>query len=126
MTGKKKILIIDDEEDLCDFVKMNLEAVGGFEVSTCSNSRLAVREVRMQRPDLILLDIMMPGRDGPGVAAELRADEDTQDIPVVFLTALVSEEDTRKGAGLIGESFFISKPVRTEKLVEIINTLTSQ
>ena len=126
MTGKKKILIIDDEEDLCDFVKMNLEAVGGFEVSTCSNSRLAVREVRMQRPDLILLDIMMPGRDGPGVAAELRADEDTQDIPVVFLTALVSEEDTRKSAGLIGEGFFISKPVRTEKLVEIINTLTSQ
>ena len=108
MAEEKKILIIDDEEDFCSFVKMNLEAMGGFQVSTCSDSRMAIRQVRMQRPDLILLDIMMPGRDGSGIAAELKADKDTQDIPIIFLTALVSEEDTERSDGFIEGRFFLA------------------
>ena len=126
MAGKKKILVIDDEEDFCSLVKMNLEATGALEVLTCCSSRMAIRQVRTHHPDLIFLDVMMPGKDGPGIAAELKAGKDTQDIPIVFLTALVSEEDTERDGGLIGERFFIAKPAQTDKLINIINVLTSQ
>lgn len=126
MEEKKRILIVDDEEDLCDLIKMSLEMTGAFEVSTCSNSKMAIGQVREQRPDLILLDVMMPGIDGPEIAAQLEESKDTKSIPIVFLTALVSGKETRRESGVIGGRFFLPKPVRTQELINMINELTQE
>ncbi|MFA5394062.1 MAG: response regulator [Candidatus Ratteibacteria bacterium] len=120
----KKILIIDDEEDFCYFTKKSLEATGNFEVSVCNDSREAMNEVRKVRPDLVLLDILMPRKDGTAIATELKESKDTKDIPFVFLTALVSEQETEKHKNVIGEAHFVSKPVKLQELISIINKLT--
>jgi CheY-like chemotaxis protein len=120
MGKKRKILIVDDEEDFCDFVKMNLEATTDFEVSVCYDSREAIGKVRGQQPDLILLDIMMPGIGGAEIAEELKDNDDTHDIPIIFLTALVREEEAKR-KGVIGGRRFIAKPVQTKELISIID-----
>jgi CheY-like chemotaxis protein len=126
MEGKRKIMIIDDEADLCDLIKLSLEMTGAFEVAKCSDSKVAIGQVREHRPDLILLDVMMPGKDGPEIAAELEENSDTKDIPIVFLTALVSGKETRKESGVIGGRFFLPKPVKTNDLIGMIDSLTKK
>jgi CheY-like chemotaxis protein len=120
----KKILLVDDEEDFCYFTKKSLEATGNFEVSVCSDSREAVAKAVEVRPDLVLLDIMMPHKDGTAIAAELKKNKDTENIPVVFLTALVSAQETEKRRNVIGEKYFVSKPVKIGELINVINKLT--
>ena len=88
---KTKILIIDDEADFCYFIKQNLEAAGAFDVGTCSESSQGLENARQLRPDLILLDIMMPIKDGFTVLRELKADELTWTIPVIMLTVSIGQ-----------------------------------
>ena len=117
---KSKILIIDDEEDFCRFIKMYLEATGGFEVSVCCDSTKAIAHVREQNPDLILLDIMMPGVSGPEIAERLRGDVATRSIPFVFLTAVATEEDIETRGNVIGGNYTVAKPVKAAKLMDVI------
>jgi len=117
----KKILLIDDEEDFCYFVKNNLEATGNFEVEVYNDDIDIIQEVRRLRPNLILLDIKMPKRDGSDIALELKRYRDTQEIPFLFLTALVNEEETQKRGNFIGGEYFIAKPVRINELIDTIN-----
>ncbi len=123
MERARRILIVDDERDFCDFIKIALEVADSFEVSVCSNSVEAVEQVRKLRPDLLLLDIMMPGVGGSQIADKLRSDSDTQHIPIVFITALVTEEETKKNRSVIAGRYFISKPVEIKRLAFLINTL---
>lgn|GEM_PF-3024490 len=123
--GKKRILVVDDEKAISELLKMTLEETGKFEVSTCNDSTKAVEWVKKLHPDLILLDIMMPKVSGTEIAMKLSNSYDTQNIPIVFLTALVSEEDVEKSNGIIGEHQFIAKPVKASELIDIINRLTS-
>jgi len=81
----KKILLVDDEEDFCYFTKGNLEVIGDFDVSVCCDSREATSIAKQQKPDIILLDIMMPGLSGIEIAEELKSDGVTGNIPVIFL-----------------------------------------
>ncbi len=124
MNGKRKVMVIDDAEDFCEFVKVILEATGDFQVSSCNSGRMAVRQVERHKPDIILLDIMMPEMDGSEVASALKADDATQDIPIAFITSLVSERDVDSGQGVIDGHYFIAKPVQTDKLINVINTIT--
>ncbi len=117
----KKILLIDDEEGFRYFVKKNIEAKGNFEVEVYSDDIDIIQEVRRMQPNLILLDIKMPKRDGSDIALELKRHKDTQEIPLVFLTALVSEEETQKKGNFIGGEYFIAKPVRINELIDTIN-----
>lgn len=126
MEGKKRVLIIDNEEAYCDSVKLSLESTGDFQVSTCCDSKMAVRQVEKHKPDLVLLEIMMPGMDGPEIATSLKVRDSTQHIPVVFLTGLISEEDIRESEGIIGGYYFVAKPLETEKLMDVINMATSK
>lgn len=119
----KKILVVDDEEDFCFFLKKNLEASGNFDVRTCHKGTTALALAETLRPDLILLDILMPGMDGPEVARQLKDNPLTQRIPVVFLTAVVKEEEA-KNKDYIGGWRYIAKPVKINELVDLINTLT--
>ena len=118
--GKKRILVVDDEEDLTKIVKLNLEASGRFEVHTENKGTEALQTVRKFKPDLILLDVVMPDVDGSNIAQEILNDKVLQQIPIVFLTAVVSSEEVAKSNGIIGGQSFLAKPINVKKLVEAI------
>ncbi len=84
-----RIMYAEDEPDIQAVAKLALEMVGGFKVQICANGHEALAMVREFMPDLILLDVMMPGMDGPTTLERLRADPATAGIPVIFLTAKV-------------------------------------
>lgn len=119
----KKILIIDDEDDFCYFVKLNLEQTGKFEVLVATNGAVGINLAKTQQPDLILLDILMPGMNGSEVAEILLNDTATRHIPVVFLTALAKKGEVEKSKGRIGGREFIAKPVTTEELIFKIESI---
>ncbi len=117
---KKKILIVDDEEGFTKMVKLNLEETGEYTVKIENNSSNAFMAAKEFKPDLILLDIMMPGKDGGDVASELKTDNAIKDIPVVFLTAIIREDEMDSQGGSIGGHPFIAKPVSAEDLIKHI------
>jgi DNA-binding response OmpR family regulator len=116
----KRILLIDDEKDFCSFTKNNLEATGNFVVTICFDSSDAVDLAKRLSPDLILLDVLMPGISGPDIAAALREDIATKNIPVVFLTAIITDRET-KGGNVISGWPFVPKPVKINELIAVIN-----
>jgi CheY-like chemotaxis protein len=113
----KKILIIDDEEDFCHFVKLNLEKTGKYEVSFSTDPVQGIEIAKSERPDLILLDLLMPNMHGSEVAQKLLNDQRTQNIPIIFLTALAQKSEIDSATGMIGGRRFIAKPVTPEELV---------
>lgn len=88
-----KVLVVDDEEDVRYVARMSLGRVGNMTVIEASSGEEAIARARSERPDLILLDMMMPGMNGANTLAALREDEETRAIPVVFLTARASAEE---------------------------------
>jgi CheY-like chemotaxis protein len=87
MADLKKILYAEDEPDIQVIARMALETVGGFDVVICSSGQEAVERAPLEAPDLILLDVMMPGLDGPETLEKLRQIDSLKDTPVIFLTA---------------------------------------
>ncbi len=127
MADKKKILLIDDEENICFFVKNNLEATGGFEVITTTDGQEGLQLAKQKKPDLILLDIIMPKMSGSDVAENLFLDSRTKHIPVVFLTAVVTQREIGiESVKEIGGQYFVAKPFDTEKLVDSIKMVLEE
>ncbi len=123
----KKVLVIDDEEDFCFFVRENLMNSGRFDVVIANSGGRGVELAETESPDIILLDMMMPDMSGEEVLEELKGSRHTAGIPVVFLTALVTREDTGDASfKKIGDSYFIAKPVRTRELIGAIDQLLGQ
>ncbi len=120
MAEKIKVLLIDDEEVFGVMVKMNLEASGDYEVSTETKGRQAMAAVKRFKPDIIFLDVIMPDMGGVEVYNELKEYCDKHSVPVIFLTALVSDKDVYASMGNIGGHPFLAKPVTTEKLISSI------
>lgn len=104
-----RILYIDDEADIREVAQMSLELEPAFEVRTCGSGSEGIAEARAWRPDLILLDVMMPEMDGPAVLARLREDPATAAIPVVFITARAQAQDVAKLEAL-GARGVLAKP----------------
>ncbi|MFP4531582.1 MAG: PleD family two-component system response regulator [Desulfobacterales bacterium] len=122
MAETKKVLIIDDEEDFCFFVRENLINTGMFDVFVATNGRYGIKLARQEKPDIILLDLMMPDLTGEEVADELKDHAGTAKIPIIFVTALATQTDTgQAGLQKSGNAYYISKPVRTRQLVGAIN-----
>lgn len=116
-----KILLVDDEQDILDFVKYNLEKEG-YTIFTANNGREGLRIAKKEKPQLILLDIMMPDMDGVEVCRELRALPDFRDTIIAFLTA--RNEDYSQIAGFdVGGDDYISKPIRPRVLVSRLAAL---
>ena len=113
---RKKVLLIDDEEDFCFFVKLNLEKTGKYEVITTTSGTTGLIMASKEHPDLVLLDIIMPDMNGGQVAELLLDDANTKDIPVLFITAIASRSETQSQDGIIGGRMFIAKPVTAEEL----------
>jgi len=123
VSERKRILIVDDEDDIREVAQVSLELVGQYEVLTASSGRDGVARARTAQPDAILLDVMMPDLDGPGTLAQLRADPATRDIPVVFLTAKTQQAERARLAEL-GAAGILVKPFDPLKLpAEIATTL---
>jgi CheY-like chemotaxis protein len=117
---KKKILVVDDEQNMTRMLKRNLEATGRYDVRTENSGAAGVTAAREFQPDLILLDIMMPGIDGGEVAAKIKEDKRLANIPVVFLSAIVKKEETQPTGGNIGGLTFLAKPVKLDDLITCI------
>jgi two-component system alkaline phosphatase synthesis response regulator PhoP len=116
-----KILLVDDEPDILEFMKYNL-VKEGYEVIMSDNGSDALALARNESPDLILLDVMMPGMDGVEVCENLRANKETENILVAFLTART--EDYSQVAGFdAGADDYISKPIRPKVLMSRISAL---
>ncbi len=117
---KKRILVVDDEVALTRMIKLNLERSGDYEVRTENHGVKVLSVVREFWPDLIFLDVMMPGMSGDEVAQQLRETPVLAGIKIVFMTAIVTKEETSEMSGNIGGNEFLAKPVKTEELVETI------
>ncbi len=112
---KKKILVVDDEKDIVDILKYNLERENEFEVLTASNGKEAL-DLAATNPDVILLDIMMPELNGFEVCKQLKGNPATSKIPVIFLTAKENEIDEILGLE-IGADDYITKPISPRKVL---------
>lgn len=118
----KKILIIDDEAGFTELLKMNLERAGGFEVKIVNDSTTALATARSFAPDLILLDVVMPGMDGGDVQAAFQGDPALARVPVIMLTALVDSAELSEGAvAQSGSSVMLPKPVDLQLLLRVID-----
>ncbi len=116
------ILAVDDEESLTFFVKLNLQSDKhyNFKVTTANSGEEGLRLAKTIRPDLILLDIMMPDLSGTEVAEKLLLDPRTKNIPIIFMTAIVQKDEVAEGGGQMGGREFIAKPVGKDELIERI------
>ena len=116
----KRILIIDDEENFTQLVKLNLEDTGEYTVRTENRGALGFAAAKQFKPDLILLDILMPDTEGSEVAFQIKNDIETKDIPIVFLTAVAEKEEVKRSGGLIAGHPCVAKPISSEQLIAVI------
>lgn len=120
---KKRIFLVDDERDFCFFLAKNLEARGDFQVEAFTDARGLLDRMNTSVPDLVVLDVMMPGMDGGDIASRLDQDARTKDIPVIFLTSIVKEDEASRNKGLIGGWRYVSKPVKIKALLALIDRM---
>jgi DNA-binding response OmpR family regulator len=121
MPPRARILTVEDEPDLADLMQYHLVRAG-HEVIVAANGWNALHAVRTQRPDLILLDLMLPDLDGFGVCEILRRDAQTAIIPIVIVSAWSSPDSQNLGLEL-GALDYLTKPVSPHELVERVNRL---
>jgi CheY-like chemotaxis protein len=119
--AKKRILIIDDEASITRTMKVNLERTGAYTVRTENQAGQALAAAREFEPDLILLDVIMPEKDGGEVAAEIKAEPALQHVPIVFLTAIVGTNETGGDYMDRGGQTFVAKPANLNSLIQCID-----
>ncbi len=115
------ILIVDDEEDIRAVLQARLETAG-YEVRSAETGMEALERIRTDPPDLIVLDLMLPGIDGFGVCAMVKRDQRFSKIPIIMLTARSQPQDRSTGAAL-GADAFLTKPFRADELLTQIHLL---
>ena len=113
--SKKQIIVVEDEPDILDVLSYNLEREG-FEVKTCQNGADSIELIFRVIPDLILLDLMLPGMDGLEVCRQLKSDNRSKHIPIIMVTAKGEESDVVLGLG-IGADDYIAKPFSPKELI---------
>lgn len=117
---KARILIVDDEPKLSDLVRLFLEKTQRYEVCVQNRSSRALETARMFKPDMILLDIDMPGKDGGEVAREIQADPVLRHKPILFFTSLVSAAEAGQHEIVKGGMRFLAKPVNPSVLIKVV------
>ncbi|MCP9291293.1 response regulator [Gracilimonas sediminicola] len=119
--AKQTILVVDDEKDLLDLIEYNLKKEG-FAVLKAENGEEGIKIAKEHKPDLVLMDIMMPKMDGMEAVETMRADEDLKSIPIIFLTARSDEKTEVEGLDKGGDDY-ITKPISTTKLISRIKAV---
>ena len=120
----RTVLVIDDEAPIRLLCRVNLEAEQ-MRVLEAADGEAGLEAARRERPDVILLDVMMPGRNGWEVAEELLADDDTNQIPIIFLTARAEVKDRAKGIDLGGVDY-VTKPFNPVELAPLVEDLVQR
>ncbi|MCK4261469.1 response regulator [bacterium] len=116
--ARKRILIVDDEPHIIKVLTIRLEKAG-YEVIAAMDGQETLNKVRKEMPDLIILDLMLPGIDGYKVCRLLKFDERYKHIPIIVLTARVEEED-RKRSMEVGADEYITKPIKPDEFLDTI------
>ena len=119
-TEKKRILVVDDEPSITRLLKLNLEQTNDYEVRTENDATAALAAAEEFKPDLILLDVMMPEMDGGELAASFQDDSQFKSVPIVFLTAAATKGEVYARGGKVGGLPFLAKPV---ELAEVIASI---
>ena len=121
MVRRAKILVVDDEPDILEIVRINLEG-GGYEVSGATTGAEALRLVKLERPDLVILDVLLPEVDGWEVLRRIRRDPQAARTPVVMLTCMSDDTDVLQGL-LDGAVDYLTKPFQPDYLVASVDAL---
>ena len=121
MNEKKRILVVDDEADLVDMLKMRLE-VNNYDVITAYDGQEALDKARKEKPDLIILDLMLPKIDGYKVCRMLKFDEKYKKIPIILFTARAQDSDQTMGKE-VGANAYVTKPFEPKVLLGKIEEL---
>jgi len=116
-TEKKRILVVDDRVIDTRFVKLFLESTNDYVVTEENDAEAAISSAEEFQPDLILLDVMMPGIDGGELSARFRENPKLRSVPIVFLTAAVTKREVELGGGLVGGAPFLAKPITLPEMV---------
>jgi two-component system alkaline phosphatase synthesis response regulator PhoP len=119
--ANKTILVVDDEKDLLDLIEYNLKKEG-FNVLKAENGEEGIKIAKEHKPDLVLMDIMMPKMDGMEAVEKMRGDDDLKSIPIIFLTARSDEKTEVEGLNKGGDDY-ITKPISTTKLISRIKAV---
>jgi DNA-binding response OmpR family regulator len=120
-SARPAVLVVEDDPDIAELVQFNLDRAG-FSVAVARDGERGLAEIRVRRPDLVVLDLMLPGIDGLEVCRQLRADERTRSIPIVMLTAKTEESDVVLGLGL-GADDYLGKPFSPRELVARVRSV---
>lgn len=118
---KRKVLLIEDDVDMSEAVRLRLES-NGYEVLVAHDGLEGFDMARAQKPDLIILDVMLPKMDGFTVCRMLKYDEAYKSIPVIMFTARVQKTDIQHGTE-VGANAYVTKPFKAEELLSQINSL---
>ena len=116
-----RVLLIEDEPNIIEAIRFILSR-DGWQVDIHANGETAVDAVRARRPDVLVLDVMLPGRSGYDILVDLRADPDTKDLPVLMLTARGQKSD-REMATRAGANRFMTKPFSNEDVLSAVRDL---
>jgi CheY-like chemotaxis protein len=119
---RKNILIVDDEKDVLKVLEKELTGRGYF-IITADNGEDAIMLARSKQPGLIILDVLMPGMDGPEVAIKLKENPKTKDIPIMFLSCLYPKEEEVEKGHMVGVQVMFAKPYDPDELVSMIEEL---
>jgi len=119
---QRHILLVDDEDAIRDVATLSLQAIGGWRVSSANGGREGIAKARCDCPDAILLDVMLPGGDGPATFQRLQADPRTRDIPVILLTAN-AQNANRCSSARLGVAGIVTKPFDPMTLSDQISAI---
>ncbi len=123
---KKKVLLIDDEPAFTRLLKLNLEKTGAYEVREEHIGSQGLAAVKEFKPDIVLLDVVMPDIDGGTVVSQIRCSEDLKETKVVFLTAVMTKKEAHEKSGMLNSIPCIAKPVATEEVIACIEKYTGK
>jgi CheY-like chemotaxis protein len=118
--SKKRVLLIDDEKSFTNLLKLNLEDTGNYDVRVENWAEDGLSAAREFKPDIVLLDLIMPRMPGGNVAAQIKEDPGLKDTPIVFLTAAVRKHQVEENDGIICDHPCLAKPAPIEAVIETI------
>jgi DNA-binding response OmpR family regulator len=121
--ASRRVLVVDDDDLIREVAQLSLEVTAGWEVLSAASGDDGYRTAVAQRPDAVLLDVMMPGLDGPGTVIRLQADAATRTIPIIMLTAKVQQAERDRVAALAGVAGVIAKPFDPMRLSADVSEL---
>ena len=122
---KKKVLLVDDEKSLTTLLKLNLEETGRYEVRAVNLGEDALPAAREFKPDIMLLDLIMPYMPGGNVVAQFEAQAEFQNLPIVFMTAAVQRSRVVENDGIISGKPCLAKPASLDEIIAMIEQQTA-